>query len=703
MRKKWLKNICILGMIIGTSISTLGSEIQDNKANNLLDISQTIEQKSIEVEEIIQEEQEIEEITQIENTQEIEETTQEEKVSEIEEAIDVSESVEESIEEEVLWEEIKLEDVEASNSERNIVAERIVIPLYEAIGHGNSGIDLSGLGVSINELKNEFINTIFKLGCIDSSITRGSVLYSRGNSMSVTLNESDGVRSLILYDNGYCQIQYTNINYMIQRYNTMQSVVSGIMEKVNKANSELEKELIIHDYLVLNGQYDYDNYLNGTIPKESYSAYGLLVNHTGVCNSYAYSMKYLLAKAGIECEVVSGTGNGGAHAWNIVKIDGNYYYVDATWDDPVPDVEGRIRYDYFNLSKDEMSKDHSWNTWEYPEANDSRYDVFREHLNSEYYDGAIFYAEVDYDYTVNFYVSSIIRYDLANQKERILAKVYGYVKQLTIDRQQKMIKYECYNRDSGSVSIYGEIPQKVKDFVSQIYTKVLNRQAGNEEIEYWGLQIYSQATSPSQMIATLIETDEFRNKELTDEQYLQLLYVTLFNRKMDAGGDYWLGELGKGSTRLYILAQLSQGEEFEKRCNEYNLVPGSINLEKNIDKKNQVTQFVYRFYNTCMGRCPDSEGLQYWVDALSEQHSSVKEVVYFFIHSEEITQKNLSNEAYLEILYKSFFGRESDNQGKAYWLNSLENGTYSKDDLLRQFVYSAEFNGICGQYNLKLE
>ena len=172
---------------------------------------------------------------------------------------------------------------------------------------------------------------------------------------------------------------------------------------------------------------------------------------------------------------------------------------------------------------------------------------------------------------------------------------------------------------------------------------------------------------------------------------------------MDAGGEYWLGELGKGSTRLYILAQLSQGEEFQKRCNEYDLVPGSIHLEKNIDKQNQVTQFVYRFYSTCMGRCPDSEGLQYWVDALSEQRSSVKEVVYFFIHSEEIVQKNLSDETYLEILYKSFFGREADKQGKAYWLSGLANGIYSRDDLLRQFVYSTEFNGICGQYNLKLE
>lgn len=422
MKKEWGRKICIMTMLVGMSVSVLGNEIQDNQF--LLPETDEILQETTQ-EEIASESEKGEYVNKLAEIQEREQegnSLDSDEIASIEEIYE-AEIVEENKEEinketidEVQWEEILLEDTKASNDNRNIVAERMVIPLYEAIGHGDSGVDLSGLGFSANQLKNEFVNAIFRLGWMDSSITRGSVSYYSGSPMRVTLKQSDGISSLILYDNGYCQIMYTNMNYMIQRYNTMQSVVSSIMMEVNKANSELEKELIIHDYLVLNGQYDYDNYLNGTIPKESYSAYGLLVNHRGVCNSYAYAMKYLLTRAGIECEVVSGRGNGGGHAWNIVKIDGNYYYIDTTWDDPVPDVEGRIRYAYFNLSKEEMSKDHSWNAWEYPEANDNRYDVFREHENSVYYDGSIYYVEGDYDYTIHSYVSSIIRYDLAKKK-----------------------------------------------------------------------------------------------------------------------------------------------------------------------------------------------------------------------------------------------------------------------------------------------
>ena len=54
---------------------------------------------------------------------------------------------------------------------------------------------------------------------------------------------------------------------------------------------------------------------------------------------------------GIDCKVISGTANGGGHAWNKVKLEGDYYYIDVTWDDPVPDREGRLRYDYY-LTKD---------------------------------------------------------------------------------------------------------------------------------------------------------------------------------------------------------------------------------------------------------------------------------------------------------------------------------------------------------------
>ena len=131
-------------------------------------------------------------------------------------------------------------------------------------------------------------------------------------------------------------------------------------EKINKLDSDVAKVKAVHDYLVLNSKYDYNNYLNGTVPSVSYEAYGVLVLKTGVCDSYRKAFQLFMDALKIPCEGVSGTGNGGAHAWNIVTLDGERYHIDVTWDDPVPDKEGFVRYDYFLVDDATMKKDHAW-------------------------------------------------------------------------------------------------------------------------------------------------------------------------------------------------------------------------------------------------------------------------------------------------------------------------------------------------------
>ena len=122
--------------------------------------------------------------------------------------------------------------------------------------------------------------------------------------------------------------------------------------------SDYEIAKALHDYLALNCEYD-KRYYSGSMPYVSYTAYGALVNRTAVCQGYALAYQELLAQCGIESEYVSGLGNGGRHGWNIIRIDGEWYHVDVTWDDPTPDREGYVRYKYFLKSDKAMSRDHS--------------------------------------------------------------------------------------------------------------------------------------------------------------------------------------------------------------------------------------------------------------------------------------------------------------------------------------------------------
>ena len=136
------------------------------------------------------------------------------------------------------------------------------------------------------------------------------------------------------------------------------AVDSAIASCVTDGMSDYEIAKALHDYLALNCEYD-KRYYSGSMPYVSYTAYGALVNRTAVCQGYALAYQELLAQCGIESEYVSGLGNGGRHGWNIIRIDGEWYHVDVTWDDPTPDREGYVRYDYFLKSDRAMSRDHS--------------------------------------------------------------------------------------------------------------------------------------------------------------------------------------------------------------------------------------------------------------------------------------------------------------------------------------------------------
>lgn len=83
-----------------------------------------------------------------------------------------------------------------------------------------------------------------------------------------------------------------------------------------------------------------------------------------VCQGYASAMQYLMDLLDIPCVIVTGMAKGGPHAWNLVQLDGEWYYVDVTWgnskyhDDEQNDVK-YVEYDYLNITTEEMMQDHS--------------------------------------------------------------------------------------------------------------------------------------------------------------------------------------------------------------------------------------------------------------------------------------------------------------------------------------------------------
>lgn len=137
--------------------------------------------------------------------------------------------------------------------------------------------------------------------------------------------------------------------------------------------SDYSRALWMHDWLINNAEYD-----------SSLSIFysdGVLLQGRGVCQSYALAYQMLLREIGIDSIYITGygvTSSGNvSHGWNLVKLGGEWYHVDCTWDDPLPN--GNEHHDYFGLTDEQMAKDHIWaSDWAYmPRCTATQYNYMR--------------------------------------------------------------------------------------------------------------------------------------------------------------------------------------------------------------------------------------------------------------------------------------------------------------------------------------
>ena len=139
---------------------------------------------------------------------------------------------------------------------------------------------------------------------------------------------------------------------------------------VTPGMTDYDKEYALYVWLTGNVNYDKTHYEKKGAPRTSYQPYGPLIQGKGVCLGYATTFQLLMDMADIECITVTGAAfqcreN---HAWNMVKLNGEWYCVDPTWDYG-PDQAALGTFTYFNVTSDFMAlTDHQWDYDSVPEA-----------------------------------------------------------------------------------------------------------------------------------------------------------------------------------------------------------------------------------------------------------------------------------------------------------------------------------------------
>lgn len=155
--------------------------------------------------------------------------------------------------------------------------------------------------------------------------------------------------------------------------------VNEIISTIPSAAPAVEKEKLIYDKILINSVYNLEASKNHPAQgvADDWNAYGVLMNGTGVCESYDEAFQYLLRRVGIRSTGVVGVANGGNHKWCAVEIENEWYMCDITFDDPVGGAANAAYHRYFNLTAAEMAgKDgHDWSANEYdlPICNSHKY------------------------------------------------------------------------------------------------------------------------------------------------------------------------------------------------------------------------------------------------------------------------------------------------------------------------------------------
>jgi transglutaminase/protease-like cytokinesis protein 3 len=155
---------------------------------------------------------------------------------------------------------------------------------------------------------------------------------------------------------------------------TFDAEVARITATIPQNAPDVWKERLIYDRILWDSQYNLGAKWDGKA-EDNWTAYGILVNKYGVCESYAEAFQTLCLSVGINCTGVVGTAGGG-HKWNCVQLDGEWYMCDITFDDPIGSAPEDAYHHYFNLTSAEMTaRDHDWSAsdWTVPNCTATKY------------------------------------------------------------------------------------------------------------------------------------------------------------------------------------------------------------------------------------------------------------------------------------------------------------------------------------------
>jgi hypothetical protein len=239
--------------------------------------------------------------------------------------------------------------------------------------------------------------------------------------------------------------------------------------------------------------------------------------------------------------------------------------------------------------------------------------------------------------------------------------------------------------------------QSVNDLIAHYYDSILHRSSDPEGLNFWTSEIQRLISLGIDVKEGLItaaklffNSSEYLQKNKPDDQYLIDLYQAFLNRTPSSSEvNFWVGYITGGASRNIVLNYFAFSAEFNA------ILEGVFGVSTTRPESNLINGF----YRGFLRRTPDTGGVVYWIDLMRNAQCTgaqqvrdlSHQIALGFIHSAEYIAMGRVNSQYVEDLYDAILRRAAAPSEITYWLNILNGGTMTREQVLQGFTDSNEF------------
>ncbi len=249
---------------------------------------------------------------------------------------------------------------------------------------------------------------------------------------------------------------------------------------------------------------------------------------------------------------------------------------------------------------------------------------------------------------------------------------------------------------------------KVEAFITRCYQVILGRDPDPDGFSGWAYALKSGKITAAGVVGGFMTSSEFLSRNHSNREIVDILYRAMLGRAPDPSGlADWTAALDAGTPISSVIAGFYDSNEFRKISASYGIVAGTaqnraevyaaVPVRSTVDiDQDKVRTFLTRCYRTILGREPDENGLNHWLNALLDEKWTILQIIGGFVNSSEFRNKNYSNVETVMILYRAILDREGDPDGIASWTVELDGGK-PLGEVIAGFCRSGEFAELCGR------